>query len=219
MTQLSSLISTGKALSLHTQDSGLLAPYAKRDTHVDWTGLPPELSHKILGYLRDHIAFVQVCRTWSKVYLRDGVLDLSHNSQLKDRQLIALMHMLKEKARSSPHGLHSYSVNLSGCSLLSEKGLAALEGCPVTNCNLDKCSINYQCIKTLKRVSSLEQLKLGPFRRDTCYMSLKEIPKEELYPMEGFQQLETLYLGRRKVSLSKTPKSGPASEKNLQSRD
>ena len=115
-----------------------------------------ELSHKILGLLghsKDHIAFVQVCRTWSKAYLRDGILDLSHYPHLKDHMLIALMRMLKENARLSPKGLNIYSINLSGCTRLSKEGLAALDGFPLTTCNLDGCSINFQCVKALKRVS------------------------------------------------------------------
>ncbi len=89
-------------------------------------------------------------------------------------------------------------------------------GFPLTTCNLDGCSINFQCVKALKRVSSLEHLTLDRFYRDTSYASLTEIPKEELHPMEGFQKLETLYLGRRRISLPKTLKNGPTSEKKSQ---
>lgn len=86
---------------------------------LTWVNLPTELLLKILKLIGGKRASMVMltCRTWSTIYYRQNILDLSWYPQLQDRQLFVLMFQKK------PYLNAIHTINLSGCSLLTETGL------------------------------------------------------------------------------------------------
>jgi len=183
-----------------------------KNTRTSWVDLPDGIAQKIrafVGVSNDYPAFAQTCQAWSRVVRKNGVVDLSDSPQLTDAQFIALIDRLKTKIAISlnPESEMIHTLFLSRCISLTQKAMVALRGFSLSSIDIQGSLIPEECLYGFYQAKCL---KLNGLVRSYSSHSIDDVIAMAHCPIHKIAPLETLYIGKRRISLPKTPVNPPA---------
>lgn len=152
-----------------------------------WGNLPKALGEMIVDHcdFQTYVSVCLTCHSWSRFFLHD--VNLSDHPYLTDDQLIKVIQELRIKGAEEQT---VRSMNLDGCSKITEKSLVHLKGFSgITSLCINHCRLTKGCISALKALPRLSYLHLSKFF--SCFsFHNNDIPEEETNVLEDLKNIQ-----------------------------